>query len=213
MKTLYFLIAILIVSFQTYSQDCKVKLETISVSYEGDCKKGFAHGNGKASGIDTYEGTFKKGLPDGKGTYTWANGDIYVGAFKKGLKSGAGKLISSDGPIEGYWVDDEYIGKDKYPYKMFSADNKISDIQFTRKGNDKNQIVISYELKGRRVEHGKINAKTLLGNYASLVQEPWTKTLSQVIFPIRIQVDGNERFDIIINQPGNWEVKVKLIAN
>jgi hypothetical protein len=30
-----------------------------------------AHGQGEAKGADTYVGTFVKGRPDGKGTYTW----------------------------------------------------------------------------------------------------------------------------------------------
>ena len=213
MKTISILIVTLLITFQTYGQDCQVKLEAISGTYEGDCKKGLAQGSGKASGTDTYEGTFKKGLPDGNGTYTWANGDVYVGEFKKGVKSGAGKLTSADGTIDGYWADDEYIGKEKYPYKLLSADNNIADIQFSRKGSDKNQIVISYEKKGRRAEHGPINVKALLGNYGGLIQEPWTKTLTNVIYPIRFQVEGVERYDIVINQPGNWDVTVKLIAN
>lgn len=210
-KTAYFLILLLIVSLQSYAQNCEVKLEAISGTYDGDCKKGLANGTGKASGIDTYEGTFKKGFPDGNGTYTWANGDIYVGEFKKGSKSGAGKLTSADGTIEGYWTDDDYIGKDKYPYKLFSADNNISDIQFKRNGDAKNQIVFNYESKGRRAQHADIKVTPLQGNFASFVQEPWTKTLQQVQFPIRLQVSGAENFDIIINQPGNWDVKIKLV--
>ena len=218
MRIKHFLIAILMVSFQTYGQDCEVKLKAISGIYLGACKKGLAQGKGVSSGTDKYEGNFKKGLPDGTGTYTWANGDIYVGSFKKGLKSGEGKLTTMAGTIVGYWAEDEYIGKEKYPYKLFSADNNISDIQLTRKGNEKNQILIHYEAKGRRAQHGNIIVKALEGNYASLIQEPWSKTLTQVIYPIRLQVENTrndkyaERFDIIINQPGEWDVKVKLIG-
>jgi hypothetical protein len=218
LKTIYLIIVALFISFFTNGQDCIVKLEAISGNYVGACKKGLAHGKGISSGVDKYDGTFKKGLPDGQGTYTWANGDIYIGEFKKGVKSGSGKLTSSLGTISGFWAEDEYIGKEKYPYRLFSADNTISEIQITRKGSDKNQILIHYESKGRKTQYGKIIVKALQGNYAGLIQEPWKKTLTQVTFPIRIQVENTrndkyaERFDIIINQPGDWDVKVKLVG-
>ena len=74
-----------------YSQDnkdnCKVLMNEISESYQGDCKDGLAHGNGLAQGIDTYEGKFKKGLPYGNGKYAWANGDYYDGRWKEGDKA------------------------------------------------------------------------------------------------------------------------------
>ena len=59
--------------------DCRVMVDDIAGSYEGDCYKGKAHGVGKAIGKDTYEGEFKKGYPEGKGTYTWINGDYFEG--------------------------------------------------------------------------------------------------------------------------------------
>ena len=151
-------------------------------------------------------------MPNGQGTYTWANGDNYIGEFKKGIKSGPGKFTSEDAVISGYWIDDEYIGESKYPYKLFFADAKISDIQFVRKGSDKNQIVIRYEIKERKTKHIDIMVTELQGNYTSLIQEPWTKTLSRVTFPIRFQVAGKESYDIVINQPGNWELKVMLVG-
>ena len=93
---------------------CKVLLESISGSYEGDCKKGLAHGKGKAVGEDTYEGTFKKGFPEGEGKYTWANGDYYEGEFKKGKIEGEGTRVMAGGDItqEGFFLDGEYIGKE-----------------------------------------------------------------------------------------------------
>ncbi len=212
MKKYILLLSVALISLQVYSQNCEVKLEDISGAYEGDCKKGLANGTGKASGTDTYEGSFKKGLPDGQGTYIWANGDVYVGEFKKGVKSGAGKITTSEGEKTGYWLDGDYIGTEKYAYKMLSADSNISDIKFARKGDESNEIIISYELKGRRTQHDDIVVTELQGNYASLVQEPWTKTLSQVSFPFRFNVTGKEAFDVVINQPGKWEVKVILVV-
>ncbi len=213
MEKYILILSVVLISFHVYSQDCEVKLDDISGSYKGDCKKGLAHGMGEAIGTDKYKGSFKKGLPDGQGTYTWANGDVYIGGFKKGLKSGAGEITTSEGVKTGFWLDGDYIGTEKYAYKMMSADSNISDIKFSRKEGESHDIVISYESKGRRTKHDNIIVKTLQGNYASLIQEPWTKTLSQVNFPIRFQVEGTEIYDIVINQPGEWEVKVILISN
>jgi hypothetical protein len=44
--------------------------------YQGECDESteLAQGQGEATGADRYVGHFVKGKPDGKGTYTWANG-------------------------------------------------------------------------------------------------------------------------------------------
>jgi len=36
-----------------FAQECKVLVENLSDSYEGECKKGLANGHGKAEGDDT----------------------------------------------------------------------------------------------------------------------------------------------------------------
>ena len=41
-----------------------------------------ANGTGTATGTDSYTGQFKNGYPDGKGKYTWKNGE-YKGKFEK----------------------------------------------------------------------------------------------------------------------------------
>src|SRR5437868_10788313 len=75
-----------------FSQDCAVEKESLKGIYTGDCKNGKANGNGKSVGTDTYEGDFKSGLPDGRGTYVWINGNQYTGKFVKGLKEGKGLI-------------------------------------------------------------------------------------------------------------------------
>ena len=68
-------------------------------SYEGDCeeKNELAHGQGEAKGADSYVGTFVKGRPDGKGTYTWENGARLEGTFKAGIAHGPGVYFSAKG--------------------------------------------------------------------------------------------------------------------
>jgi len=70
--------------------ECKVLVPELSGSYFGKCKKGLAHGKGKALGIDSYDGNFRKGLPHGGGVYKWENGAIYDGDWREGLRDGKG---------------------------------------------------------------------------------------------------------------------------
>src|SRR5678809_868245 len=86
-------IVLLLLSFTAYSQTCEVDKESLKGTYVGDGKKNKAHGKGKAVGIDTYEGEFKNGIPDGQGTYTWNNKNVFEGKYLKGLREGRGKMI------------------------------------------------------------------------------------------------------------------------
>ena len=101
--------------------DCRVRLPDIAGSYEGECRKGKAHGYGRAVGRDIYEGEFVKGLPDGTGTYTWANGNYYEGEFVKGAKEGQGKMVfvpakadslQTDSIQAGLWENDQFLGEE-----------------------------------------------------------------------------------------------------
>lgn len=93
---------------------CRVRLPDLAGSYEGECRGGKAHGQGKAVGRDTYEGEFARGLPHGNGTYTWANGDFYEGEFVKGAKEGNGKMVfasvKTDSIQAGRWDNDQFLG-------------------------------------------------------------------------------------------------------
>ena len=97
--------------------DCRVRLPDLAGSYEGECHKDKAHGQGKAIGRDIYEGEFAKGWPHGTGTYTWANGDYYEGEFVKGAKEGQGKMVfasvSADSVQAGQWENDQFLGEAK----------------------------------------------------------------------------------------------------
>ena len=73
--------------------DCKVLITGISGKYSGGCRKGLAHGKGTAQGMDTYAGKFKRGLPDGTGIYTWADGSYYEGQWKAGKREGCMLII------------------------------------------------------------------------------------------------------------------------
>jgi len=55
----------------------------------------------------TYEGKFSDGLPSGKGTMTYTNGNKFVGSWQGGEKDGWGTLYYKDGSSEfGLWYKD-----------------------------------------------------------------------------------------------------------
>ena len=97
MKSLILFFSIL--SFTSFSvplvaqTDCSVLKPGIDSVYFGKCKKGLAHGKGNAIGVDSYIGRFANGLPDGQGTYTWANGDTYSGSWMAGKQHGEGVFV------------------------------------------------------------------------------------------------------------------------
>lgn len=103
-----------IITAAQQEDSCKVLLPEIAGSYTGKCVNGLAQGKGRATGTDTYEGMFSHGLPDGKGKYTYQNGNVFQGFWRNGVKEGKGKLILFvDGKKQvqrGYWKNGEYAG-------------------------------------------------------------------------------------------------------
>lgn len=63
----YIISILLLFSFVSFSQrqtsNCKVIPQNLQGTYEGDCKNRLAHGEGLAIGKETYEGSFKEGIP------------------------------------------------------------------------------------------------------------------------------------------------------
>jgi len=122
---IFFLVLTLSINAQTDS--CKVLLGKISGEYTGKCLNGLANGKGQSTGEDTYIGTFKDGLPDGKGKYLYKNGDVFQGYFQNGQKDGKGKfeytLNKGKNTLIGYWKKDEYVGvtEPDVSYRVTSA--------------------------------------------------------------------------------------------
>jgi hypothetical protein len=62
-----------------------------------------------------YEGEWKNDNPNGKGTFTWPDGDRYVGEFKDWDKNGRGTYTSPDGrKYVGEFKDDRPHGQGTY---------------------------------------------------------------------------------------------------
>ena len=81
--------------------------------YEGEWKAGKKEGRGTlwhANG-DVYEGEFKAGNMEGRGTFRYASGDVYDGEWKAGKKEGRGKYRFANGAeYAGTWKAGEKEG-------------------------------------------------------------------------------------------------------
>lgn len=135
---------------------CRVLLHPINDTYEGSCKKGFAHGKGVAKGEDVYEGKFKMGLPHGSGTYTWANGNKYSGSWKKGKRDGIGTYYSASNgeEVKGIWKDDEFIKEYEGPsHKILYKSTSVEKIRiYEVKGAIPGTIEIEFRRDGYKNE-------------------------------------------------------------
>ncbi|MBS1620291.1 MAG: hypothetical protein JSS80_01530 [Bacteroidetes bacterium] len=210
-------------------QDCKVAKESLQGTYTGDCKKGKANGKGKAVGTDTYEGEFKSGLPDGEGTYTWKDGSVYTGHFSKGMMDGKGNLVvkrpeHSDSIVDGYWKKDSYIGKNEYPYKVYSKTGGIYEMEFDYKRDDVSQIIFnisntaaggatfqsgsrSLKVDDIQMYMGSIGRMDITGSSPKRVQT----TVYNVNYPARMKVVvGGDDFDVEFREPGKYTVNVNV---
>ena len=201
---------------------CGVLLDRISGEYEGECKKGLAHGDGKAIGADTYEGEFKKGYPDGKGKYRERNGVIYEGGWERGMKNGAGKLLfpllKGDSIVEGYWRDNRYLGQTNLP--VYSVNYKLNIARYSLKsaetaGPDRLTLFIT-EYGGSASNFSDLQITSSsgvrqdLGNriYINNIDFPFT---TRITYTTLLKFSGlpiNVVFDITINDPGSWNLNL-----
>ena len=87
--------------------------------YEGEYKDGLRDGRGTLTYADgrMYVGEFKDGLKHGQGTYTWANGDQYVGEFKDDIIYGQGTYTWANGAqYVGEFKEDNINGHGTYTW-------------------------------------------------------------------------------------------------
>ena len=112
----------------TDKPNCKIWNEVPAkgetVSWSGECVKGYASGYGTAiwslndKEAQRYEGILKKGKCADIGTLTFANGNKYAGDFKNNKSTGKGTYTFANGDkYEGSFVDSDFIStaKGRYP--------------------------------------------------------------------------------------------------
>lgn len=214
MKQFILLVSFLFLIHDFQAQNCKVLLKSIGESYSGDCKKGKAHGQGMAEGIDTYTGQFKKGRPDGEGVYLWSNGDSFEGIFKKGLKEGRGKMIYKtatlkDSIVSGFWKKDVYMGLYEKPYKKIDKSSNVAGINFTKRDNLVNKLRLYVREDQKLVDNPQINIIIHHGQYQDIRNQSDFVELTNVSFPLKFKAFyGQEYIEVEILQPGSWEVRM-----
>jgi len=199
--------------------DCQVLLPRLSGTYEGECKKGLAHGNGLAQGIDRYEGEFKNGYPEGRGTYRWADGTFYEGYWKKGLREGSGRMIySSDSIITGHWKADKYTGKkDLKSYEIIQS-RFVARTSFQKIANLPNQLKIKLTLGG--APNTSVQDFSMTYSSGDEFRPGNAYGIQNVTFPITVRltyrtwnifrtVQTDCTLEFRINEPGSWDVNVQ----
>jgi len=146
---LVFLLTGIFIACSQKSDSCRVLIPEISGIYKGGCLNGLASGKGTAQGSDKYSGEFRNGKPEGKGTYTYANGNTFSGYWVNGLKNGKGKFIYSlNGQptiLSGYWKNDEYLGP-KNPDETYQITNQtgIQHVTFNELKGEENKVLITF---------------------------------------------------------------------
>lgn len=112
-----------------------------AATYEGDVKKGKAHGKGIFTFLDgsTYEGQVKKNKIHGKGIYTDAAGKTYEGTFKFGTFKtkidGKTRSVVKIKPKTGHETFIEMRGTGNTASKWFEAEkNSSGEYVLTAKG-------------------------------------------------------------------------------
>jgi hypothetical protein len=196
-----------------------VLMKEISGKYDGELKNGLAHGRGTAVGADTYEGHFRKGMPNGEGTYTFGNGNVYKGDFVNGRFSGKGTLyyksISPDSVSTGYWDEGKYLGKVKIEPYVISNLTGIVDPRISLIGEG-NQIELAVLDPFNKYIIPQINAT---GKYFQRFSYSRIY-FEQIDFPIELDITYNcsnkirsgmiyNTIRIKINKPGNWQITLK----
>ncbi len=215
MNTLHLTLAFCIGTVPALCQQqspCNVLMVAISGQYTGECHNDKAHGLGKAAGTDSYEGEFKKGYPDGPGTYTWQNGTYFTGNFKKGLKQGKVTIHykrpgQPDSVVSGFWKKDIYAGLYEKPYEFLNeGQSALLNKRITKQGTKKNSVRFTANrdvLGNFAILNGSFVRKNNGGSLSNIYIE-----FQDVIFPFRVEFRGrlNRVIDIIFYEEGEWEV-------
>ncbi len=219
---IYFIIAVLCFT-KNYSQNsnenCKVLLPSISQQYKGKCTNGLADGKGEAKGEDNFVGSFKDGLPDGKGKYIFQNGSTFEGNWNMGKKEGEGKytfLLSGKKMVQkGFWLNDEYFGNTN-PNEYFVIKNKtnVPYYNFVRKDDTQNKL--NFSILKSNVKYVPINfvIKTSSGTIINGLKEV---NVSDFILPLHCEIEyviiksGTAvtcSFAFDVNKAGNYELQL-----
>ncbi len=219
MRVILILASLLISGSCVYAQndDCKVLIPEISGSYSGGCKNGLAHGKGVARGVDQYEGQFYKGVPNGKGSYKWADGTVYEGQWESGKRDGAGKMIYPDSVITGYWKEGKYVGKKFTPPYSIERSLSVSRSTITKSIGSLDGVRIKILQGGS--DNTNIQELSIVYSSGDEYRMGNIYGIQNTVFPLDVKIRYttwnqlhtaryNVVFEFKINDPGVWEVTI-----
>lgn len=205
-----------------HAQDgCEVLLPELQSSYIGKCRKGLAHGQGRAKGIDSYEGYFSKGLPHGSGLYTWENGESYDGEWAKGQAHGTGTRIylveSGDSVVSGIWRKGVYVGKEVLPAFQLTRKSGVIRHSAFKLNNTTNGIRVSLFLAGNF--NVDVEDFSMAYDSGEEYQSGRYYVLQNAIVPYSVSITyrtwnslrsakSNVVFNFVINEPGMFEISI-----
>lgn len=205
--------------FYSQNKNCKVLIQSISQDYKGGCSNGLANGKGEAKGEDSFVGIFKDGFPNGKGKYTFQNGNFFEGNWNMGKKEGEGKFvyfISGKKMVQkGFWLNDEYAGITD-PKESFVVTNKINVpyYNFTKREDDQNKLIFSMTSANVKYVPSKFNIKTSSGTTLYGLKEliisdfklPFHCEIEYILIKSGVAINCNFTFDI--TKSGNYELQL-----
>ena len=220
-KTLWFMLILFLGSILYAQEECKVLLPEISESYTGKCKKGLAHGKGLAVGTDTYEGRFLKGLPDGDGKYTWADGRVYEGSWTEGMRDGKGIMTyptaGENSIVTGYWKKDEYVGTEFIPPYKVTRNQGLVRYSIRKVNEVGSGFSVGLYLAGSF--NTDIDNFTMVPSSGQEFESGRKRGIENAIVPYSVslkyrvwnQMHSQQHdvyFDFTINEPGTFEVTI-----
>lgn len=195
--------------------DCLVLVPRIGVTYTGSCRKGLANGQGEAIGLDHYIGEFKRGYPEGFGTYRWQTGETYVGEWQKGLRNGQGtytyKYIDRDTTITGLWKDDKYVGLEEIKPYQIEYRSGIGRVSCFRTGDRPYvRYVFSRGNISNLIMQGSSGTENFITSFTGYdqVKFPFKGTLKFTAPNAWMTAMLICELRLTINQPGAWVVTI-----
>jgi len=204
------------------SQDvCSVLVKELAGSYTGKCRKGLAHGKGKAVGVDSYEGRFSKGLPDGSGTYTWADGRVYNGEWKNGKRDGKGTMTylveSEESVVTGIWKAGVFMGETIPPPYQVSGIRNVNRYSINKINEMGSGIRVALYLAGNfnsDIEDFSMISESgeeyTTGRYVGLENAivPYSVTIKYRTWNTFHTSQYDVFFEFTINEEGSFEVSI-----
>jgi len=229
MKNLITASLLIVSTAVTNAQTCEVALPELKGDYTGECKGGKAEGIGTANGKeDSYGGQFKKGKPDGRGTWTWHDGHRYMGEWKDGIMDGTGEMHftnmdGADSMIPVVYAKGKQVAETNEAYKIYFAAANIARIK-VEKTNVADQIVVETEstsggavtLSGGTVTIPQItDIEIVKGMYNQVTSNTTGKRsitrILQPTFPLRLRFRaGGQNVDIAFNEPIGYKVFIQI---